>query len=83
MEKLEWDKDGVIDNILSPVEIPRMVRVRQKFDTKKLESVEQTVDEEICRLSCSKKITPGMRIAVAVGSRGIANIDCIARQTVD
>lgn len=83
MKKIEWNRDGVVANILSPIDIPKMVRIRQNFDASRLEQVKQTVDSEIRKSSCAEKIIPGMRIAVAVGSRGVADIDRIAKQAVD
>lgn len=80
---IEWDRDGVLDKILAPIKIPKMCRVRQIFDQQRLDQIQEAVDQGICSPTCSEKITPGMRVAVAVGSRGISEIDKITKQAID
>ncbi|MCX7795129.1 MAG: DUF2088 domain-containing protein [bacterium] len=63
------------------MEIPRLVKVRQFFNREHIEDIEGRVREEIFKLGLS--IKPGSEIAIAVGSRGIRNIDRIVKTTVD
>ena len=72
-----------ISDMLSSVEIPRMVLVRQKFDSFSLPpaSIDKILYEQFTGISAS--ISPGMRVAIAVGSRGIANLVQLVRTTVD
>ena len=56
------------------VELPRMVRVRQKFKTPTLENVAAAVTAQFDNPDIRERIKPGMRIAVGCGSRGIANV---------
>jgi hypothetical protein len=49
-----------------------MIRVRQEFPQSPPLDVRSTIRDEFQKYHC--QITPGMRIAVAVGSRGIANL---------
>lgn len=65
------------------MEYPRMFRIKQHFDAPTLDDVYGSVREEIRRLDPASKIAPGQTVAVAAGSRGIANIDVIVKATVD
>lgn len=61
--------------------IPRLVKVRQFFNRERIEDIEGKVREEVLKLGIS--IKPSSEIAIAVGSRGIRNIDRIVKATVD
>lgn len=61
--------------------IPRLVKVRQFFNRERIEDIEGKVREEVIKLGIS--IKPSSEIAIAVGSRGIRNIDRIVKATVD
>ncbi|MGC8971588.1 MAG: DUF2088 domain-containing protein [bacterium] len=63
------------------MEIPRLIKVRQFFKRERIEDIEGKVREEISKLEIS--IKPGSEIAIAVGSRGIRNIDRIVKATVE
>ena len=60
---------------------PRMARVKQRFEGPMLHDIPAAVRQTLGRLALP--ITPGQSVALAVGSRGIVNIDVIARATVD
>src|SRR5947208_218931 len=55
--------------------LPKMFRVRQKLPASPTLIIPATVEKEFQKLRPLLK--PGARIAVGVGSRGIANIDSI------
>ena len=65
------------------MEYPRMFRLKQHFDAPTLDDVYGSVRAEIQKLNPGKKIKAGQTVAVAAGSRGIANIDTIVKATVD
>ena len=65
-DRIEVNMAGGLD-----IALPRMVHVRQKFQTKKLDSVTKTVAEQFKRPEVRAKVKPGMTIAVGCGSRGI------------
>jgi len=72
-----------IERIVSKEKIPRVVKVRQFFDDSKIADPAQELRRKIREnLSYQTKITPGMRIAVAVGSRGVSHIPEFAREIV-
>jgi hypothetical protein len=76
--------DRIEVNIAGGLEIPlpRMVHVRQKFATPRIDDVAGAVAAQFQRPEVRAKIKPGMTIAVGCGSRGIANIAEAARQVV-
>jgi len=61
---------------------PEMIRIRQVVDAPREIDIEAAVTRELKTLDLSRLITPGSTIAVAAGSRGIANIDTITRRVV-
>jgi hypothetical protein len=57
--------------------LPRLARVRQRFEAPKLDDVEAAVAGQLRILE--GRVRPGMRIGITAGSRGIANIAAILR----
>lgn len=55
-------------------ELPKMVRVRQKFPLPTIDSVSEAITSQFASSEVRERVKPGMRIAVGCGSRGIANI---------
>lgn len=62
------------------MEFPRMVKVKQKFETSAVLDIDETVTQQLQPL-LDKRIESGMRIAITAGSRGISNIREIIRAT--
>ena len=60
---------------------PRMARVKQQFSGPMLQDIPAAVRQTLGSLPLP--IKPGQTVALAVGSRGIANIDVIAKAAVD
>ena len=60
---------------------PRMVRIKQQFVAPMLHDVSGAVRETLSGLALP--IKPGQTVALAVGSRGIVNIDVVARACAD
>jgi hypothetical protein len=56
------------------MEFPLMIKVRQSFESPAIHNVAETVRAELRRVGLAGKIKPGDRVAIAVGSRGIACI---------
>ena len=57
--------------------LPPLTRIRQRFSSTKLDDVEGKLASELT--NCGTQIKPDARIAIATGSRGIANIDRIIK----
>lgn len=56
--------------------------VRQKFESRKIADIPAAVREQLEASGFAQRVPPGARIAIGVGSRGIANIDVIAAAAV-
>lgn len=74
---------GTIIDLLKNITLPQMVRVHQKFSNHTVSDIEETLRSELRKPVISKQIKRGMRIAVAVGSRGVTDIAKIAAVVVD
>ncbi|RJP19982.1 MAG: DUF2088 domain-containing protein [Candidatus Omnitrophota bacterium] len=62
---------------------PRMALVEQQFPRPQVESVERTIDEQFRQSGLKPQNLQGKNIAVAGGSRGIANIAGIVKTVVE
>ena len=60
-----------------------MIRVRQKFDARRVADVSQEVQAQLASLKLGETIRAGQTVAITAGSRGIANIGKITRAAVD
>jgi hypothetical protein len=61
---------------------PKMIEVRQNFPASRLLDLPVVLEQQFAA-ELSRRISPGMRIAVGVGSRGIANLKEIVQCTLD
>jgi hypothetical protein len=73
----------IIQTLLNDIPIQRMVKIRQSFPAPKIEDVSVTLQKELDKPVICDQIRPGMRIAIAVGSRGVAELPALVRITVD
>lgn len=73
---------GIVQELLRDVRLPRVVRVRQHLAAPEIEDVAAAVREQLARPGIGDAARPGMRVAVAVGSRGIARIDELAAAVI-
>lgn len=75
----------VITDLIKNVPIPKMVRIREKFDDTHIpeEKIAETVHDELSREALGGQIKPGMKIAITCGSRGINHNAIMARAIVD
>ncbi|MGI6557682.1 MAG: lactate racemase domain-containing protein [Limnochordia bacterium] len=65
------------------IDLPRMVKIRQNFRSDKIDDIPAVINKELDREEIKARFKPGGQIAVAVGSRGIANIFDIVKATVN
>ncbi len=73
---------GKYDALLRNAKLPLMYRLRQEFDARHVEDVQSETIAEIRASGCLESVR-GSTVAVAVGSRGIANLGELVRSTVD
>lgn len=74
---------SMVNELLENIPIPRVVRIHQRFDATRLESPTAVLREKIAENEGYQGISPGMSIAVAVGSRGVNHIAEFVRTIVD
>lgn len=72
--------NSVITELVRDAYFPRMARVRQNFPRPQVPDVAARIRELLAQPRVGKAITPGMRVAITCGSRGIANIHLIIRE---
>jgi hypothetical protein len=65
------------------MEFPRLIRVRQNFPDRSIKDIPAEVRRQLSEAGFAARLKPGSRIAIGVGSRGIANIAAIVRSVVD
>lgn len=73
----------IIKELLKDIPLPRMVKIRQSFSAEELSDVVDAVKSELIKVQKLELIKPGMNIAIAVGSRGVAEISTITRVVVE
>lgn len=67
--------EAVLHQLLDPVPLPRLARVRYAMPTPPpLADAGGAVREQLRQLDAGKMVRPGQRIAVGVGSRGIGHL---------
>ena len=62
---------------------PRMMRVRQRFSNSPQLDIRAVIEQGFRSQGIGERVKPGSRIAVAVGSRGIRNLDEIVSCLVE
>jgi len=70
------------DKLLSAVPFPELILLRQRFARPRVADVAAEVAARLESGGVAAQVTPGARIAIAVGSRGIADIALIVRTVV-
>ncbi len=60
---------------------PKIVRLRQRFERPRVEDIGSAVASALERLDLGRRIRPGQTVALTAGSRGIANIPVVLRET--
>jgi len=73
---------GIFEELLQPVPLPRMIRVRQTFDRQQVEDIVAVLNGKIGENPGYQSIRPGMRIAISVGSRGITDLPLCVKTLV-
>lgn len=71
-----------VKELIKDIRIPPVYRVRQTFTVDPIDDIETSCLEQIAALSRLQGLKQGARIAVAVGSRGIADISLITASVV-
>src|SRR5215213_5365046 len=59
---------------MATTELPRLARIRQRFAHERIRDVQAVVRETVLKSDVRERLTPGARIGVTAGSRGINQI---------
>ena len=65
------------------MQFPRLLTVRQLFPDRRIKNIALEIEQQLSASGFASRVAPGARIAIGVGSRGIANISTIVRAIVD
>jgi hypothetical protein len=65
------------------MELPRFVLAEQNFPNRAITHIPDHIRKELSEAGFATSIRPGARIAVGVGSRGIANLQAIVKSVID
>ncbi|WNS77734.1 lactate racemase domain-containing protein [Domibacillus sp. DTU_2020_1001157_1_SI_ALB_TIR_016] len=71
----------IIAELLRDIQLPKMVKVKQKFHAPELADTAGEVHEAIKKANVLSRISKGDRVAIAVGSRGVADLPILVRET--
>ncbi len=71
-----------VNALIKDIKIPPVYKVRQTFTIDPIDDIETSCLEQIAALARMQDLKQGARIAVAVGSRGIADISLITASVV-
>lgn len=71
-----------MEKLFRGINITRMIKIRQRFPRETITDVPAIVREELGKEEIIGRVKDGDRVAIAVGSRGIANMPCIVREIV-
>ncbi|WP_312338692.1 lactate racemase domain-containing protein [Anaerospora hongkongensis] len=72
----------VIKELLKDVPLPKMATISQSFPSNRLTDVAGALRKELNKSNITERVRPGMRIAVAVGSRGLADLPVLVQGIV-
>ncbi|MCX8584258.1 MULTISPECIES: lactate racemase domain-containing protein [unclassified Gilliamella] len=73
-----------VDELLNDIKLPRMVRIRQRFESPaEIQDIDEKIHIEFSKPEIKNTIKKDMVIAVGLGSRGVAKIDLIARAVIN
>lgn len=72
-----------LTTILRDVYLPGVVKIRQTFSRERIWDIRAAVRDAMRESPLPRKIRPGNRVAIGVGSRGITSLDQIVHAIVD
>lgn len=69
--------------MLEHIQLPMVAKVRCEFDRSEITDVAAAMRAELSKPEIARRIKPGMRIAIGVGSRGLASLEIMVKTLVD
>ncbi len=83
MKKIDFPDMNFFVQGIEDVKIPKMVRIREKYEDDKIDDIRAHLEGELDALDIDKAALKGKSIAVTVGSRGIPGNDILVRTICD
>ena len=71
-----------IDQLLDPIDLPKVAPVRQHFDRPRLADIEGEITRQLVTGDYFSSLKTGWNVAITAGSRGISNMPLILRTLV-
>ncbi|MGH9652086.1 MAG: hypothetical protein ACRD6B_01300 [Bryobacteraceae bacterium] len=65
------------------MDLPRFVLIEQSFPDRSIRDIPARIRQELSLSGIAKRVRPGARVAIGVGSRGISNINAIVKSVVE
>jgi hypothetical protein len=73
----------IVKELLRGVPFPKMAKIRQSFPAPELAEVARILKSQLDKPGVLDTVMPGMSTAIAVGSRGVAEIPTLVRVTAE
>lgn len=83
MRKIDFPEMNFFVQGIDEVIIPKMVRIREKYEDDKIEDIKAHLHNELDGLEIDREKLKGKTIAVTVGSRGIPSLPLIIKTICD
>lgn len=83
MKKIDFPEMDFFVQGIDEVTIPKMVRIREKFEDDKIDDVKAHLINELDSLEIDRQSLRGKKIALTVGSRGIPSLPVLVRTMCD
>ena len=83
MRKIDFPEMNFFVQGIDEVTIPKMVRIREKYEDDKIEDIKAHLHNELDGLEIDREKLKGKTIAVTVGSRGIPSLPLIIKTICD
>ena len=83
MKKIDFPEMDFFVQGIDEVTIPKMVRIREKYEDDKIDDVKAHLINELDSLEIDRQSLRGKKIALTVGSRGIPSLPVLVRTMCD
>ena len=80
---ITFEHMGLVDGVIRDTKIPKFVKVKQLFSVKREDDISGCIRSGMAERDLYERIKPGMRVAITVGSRQIANMSAIVKELGD
>ncbi|MBB6448679.1 hypothetical protein HNR44_000628 [Geomicrobium halophilum] len=74
---------SVINTILEDIPVPKMIKVKQNFYAPEVQNIVSEMHVSIQQANVLSRISKGDRVAIGIGSRGLADLHILTREMVN